>query len=89
MNRHDAPETGQIIASALSLPIDDRISLANAILESVEKSSDDYPQAEVQKYWADEIAVRFEDIESGKIDTVSSSEMWKRIGGKPNVESES
>ena len=84
MNGNEVPETGQIIASALRLPIVDRISLVNAMLESVEKSPDECSQSELKTSWEEEIAVRIEDIKSGNVDAVSSSDMWKRVGGKPN-----
>ncbi len=87
MTGNEVPETGQLIASALLLPIDDRLSLVNAMLESVEQSTDDSSQAEIDKAWNDEIAARVKEIKSGNADTVSSSELWSRIGGKPNVRS--
>lgn len=34
--------------------------------------------------WAEEIAVRVNEIDSGSVDTVSSLELWKKLGGKPN-----
>ena len=79
-------EISKIIASALQLPLDGRISVVNAMLESVEQFPDDHSQAEIDKLWKDEIAARVKDIKSGNADTISSSEMWKKIGGKPNVQ---
>ena len=80
-------EISEIIASALQLPLDGRILVVNAMLESVEQSSDDGSQAEIDKLWNDEIATRVKNIKSGNADTVSSSELWSRIGGKPNAQS--
>ena len=77
-------ETSQIIASALLLPLDGRISLLNAVLDSVEHPSEELSQSELDQSWTEEIAQRIEDIESGNVETVSSKDLWKMLGGKPN-----
>ena len=87
MTGNDLSETNQIIASALKLPLDGRISLLNAVLESVDKPSEELTQSELDQSWAEEISRRVTEIDSGCVDTVSSSELWKKLGGKPNVQS--
>jgi len=47
MSGNEIPDTSQLIASALQLPSNERITLANAMLESVEKSAEDVSQAEI------------------------------------------
>jgi putative addiction module component (TIGR02574 family) len=77
-------EPNDLLASALLLPATDRVALAKAMLESVE-DFDDIPQAEIDDAWDGEIARRIAEIESGKVKTIPSSELWKELGGKPNV----
>jgi putative addiction module component (TIGR02574 family) len=85
MSGNEVPETNQIIASALQLSFNDRIALVNAMLESVEGSSESVSQTEIDNSWKDEIAKRVQEIKSGKVNTISSSELWEQIGGKPNA----
>jgi len=71
-----------LIASALQLSVSDRVALAAAMLESV----DDIPSEQLPdsgEIWEEEIGRRVDEIDSGAVDTIPSSEMWKRLGGKP------
>lgn len=76
--------THQLITSALQLAPADRAVVANAILASLESETDDHASAEIREAWSDEIGNRIADIDSGRVKTVPSSEVWKRIGGKPS-----
>ena len=81
----DTPNADELIATAMQLPISDRVALANAMLSSIEPSTgSDATQEEVDAAWNAEIARRIDDIDSGRVKTVPSSEVWKRIGGKPS-----
>ena len=84
MAENDMSETNQIIASALLLPLNARISLLNAVLESVDQPAEKLTQSELDELWAEEIRSRVDDIDSGSVTTVSSTELWKKLGGKPN-----
>ena len=84
MAENDMSETNQIIASALLLPLNARISLLNAVLESVDQPAEKLTQSELDELWAEEIKSRVDDIDSGSVTTVSSTELWKQLGGKPN-----
>ena len=84
MAENDMSETNQIIASALQLPLNARISLLNAVLESVDQPAEKLTQSELDELWAEEIKSRVDDIDSGSVTTVSSTELWKKLGGKPN-----
>ena len=77
-------ETNDLLASALRLPATDRVALAKAMLESVEDFND-IPQSDVDDAWDKEIVRRIAEIDSGKVKTIPSSELWKELGGKPNV----
>lgn len=76
--------THQLITSALQLAPADRAVVANAILASLESETDDHESQEIRESWSDEISNRIADIDSGRVKTVPSSEVWKRIGGKPS-----
>ncbi len=81
----EIPKTDELIATAMQLPLSDRVALANAMLSSIEPSTGcDVTQEEVDAAWDSEIARRIDDIDSGRVKTVPSSEVWKRIGGKPS-----
>lgn len=73
--------TQQLIASALQLSPQDRAVVANAILASLEGSPKD-ESSEVHDAWTDEIRSRVDDIETGRVNTIPSSEAWKMIDGE-------
>lgn len=67
--------TDDVTAAALALPEDDRLELADRLMESLEGPPDeDYEQA-----WADEIARRLADVRSGKSVPIPWDEARKRI----------
>ncbi len=72
-----------VIASALRLPLKEQAEVLNALLMSVEQS-EAISSEEMDAAWSDEIKSRLDDIDSGRVETIPSSEVWKRIGGKPN-----
>ena len=81
----DTPNADELIATAMQLPISDRVALANAMLSSIEPpTGSETTQDEVDAAWEVEIARRVDDIDKGRVKTVPSSEVWKRIGGKPS-----
>jgi putative addiction module component (TIGR02574 family) len=80
----DTPNANELIASAMQLPLSERAAIANAILESMSPDESGATQAEIDAAWESEIASRIEDIDSGRVKTVPSSEVWKWIGGKPS-----
>ena len=73
--------TQQLIASALQLSPQDRAVVASAILASLEGSPKD-ESSEVRDAWTDEIRSRIDDIETGRVNTIPSSEAWKMIDGE-------
>lgn len=71
------PSPGELIATAMQLPLSDRVALANAMLNSIDTSPDtESNQDEIDAAWVAEIGRRIDDIESGRTKTVSSSEVW-------------
>ena len=67
--------TEQIVAAALALPEDDRLELADRLIESLDGPPDD----DVERAWADEIARRLEEVRSGKVVTVPWEVVRKRL----------
>ncbi len=81
----EMPNADDLIATAMQLPLSQRVALANAMLNSIDSANDsDTTQDEIDAAWDTEIGRRIEDIDSGRVKTVPSSEVWKRIGGKPS-----
>ena len=70
--------TQQLIASALQLNPADRAFVANAILASLD-GLDDNEQSDVRDARSDEIRSRIDDIDSGRVKTIPSTEAWKVI----------
>ena len=81
----ELPSADELIATAMQLPLAQRVALANAMLISIEPADgSDATREEVNAAWETEVARRIDDIDNGRVKTVTSSEVWKRIGGKPS-----
>lgn len=79
------PSPDELIATAMQLPLSDRVAIASAMLNSIDTAPDlESNQDEINAAWDAEIGRRVDDVESGRVKTVPSSEVWKRIGGKPS-----
>ena len=78
----EMPNADDLIATAMQLPLSDRVALANAMLNSIDAAAESN-QDEIDAAWKAEIGRRIEDIDSGQVKSIPSSEVWKRIGGKP------
>lgn len=77
------PNPSDLIVSALQLSVVDRVAVAKAMLESVEGTSD-VSQEDVDAAWDKEIERRVGEVESGRVETISSAALWKQLGGKPD-----
>ncbi len=71
-----------LLKRALALTPEERAELAGSLLESLDPSDED-PKA-VEAAWDDEIARRIEDLDSGKVKTVSWEEVQARLSSKLN-----
>ena len=67
--------TARILEEALKLPIEARAALAGSLLESLDEVVDE----NVEATWADEIARRIDELNTGKAKTVPWSEARRRI----------
>jgi putative addiction module component (TIGR02574 family) len=74
-----------IIASALQLPLAEREQIVYALQDSLIDESIDHgpeePADEVAAAWSVEIARRIEEIDSGRVKTISSEEAERMIRG--------
>jgi putative addiction module component (TIGR02574 family) len=68
-------DTTRILEEALKLPIEARAALAGSLLESLDGVVDE----NVEAAWADEIARRVDDLNSGKAKTVPWTQARRRI----------
>lgn len=72
------PTPEEILETALKLPKEQRLRLAEQLRESVEGE----PQSDVEAAWGDEIADRVEALERGEIETVSAKAVFDRVRAK-------
>ena len=68
-------DTTKILEEALKLPVEARAALAGSLLESLDEVVDE----NVEATWADEIARRIDDLNTGKAKTVPWSQARRRI----------
>jgi putative addiction module component (TIGR02574 family) len=69
-----ATELRQLFREALELTDDDRATLAGLLIESLETS----PDPDVEAAWAEEAERRWQEIRSGKVQTIP----WEEIKAK-------
>ena len=66
----------EITQLALTLPVDQRAQVANALLASLDDPAD---SAEVHEAWTAEIKSRVDDIISGRVQTISRDEVEAQL----------
>jgi len=69
-----ATKTDELMSMVESLPIDMKTKLIETILNSLHPS-----QKEIDKIWAEEAERRVKEIESGKVRTISSEEVFEEV----------
>jgi putative addiction module component (TIGR02574 family) len=72
------PTPEEILETALTLPKEQRLRLAEQLRQSVQ----DEQHADVEAAWADEIADRVEALERGEVQTVSAKTALQRLRAK-------
>ncbi len=70
-----ARQASDILEDALRLPAEARAAVAGSLIESL----DGAPDPDAESVWAEEIAKRIREIESGDVDLVPWSEARKKI----------
>jgi len=68
-------EANELLKKALTLPVAERAELAGSLIESLDNTSDE----SVRTSWEEEIARRMEDLDSGKVTTVSLEDARRRF----------
>ena len=68
-------ETSELLEKALRLPAEARAALAGSLIESLDETIDEDAEAA----WADEIAQRIRDLDSGKAKTTPWSKARRMI----------
>ncbi|MDQ6525015.1 addiction module protein [Nocardioides sp. LHD-245] len=66
----------EITQLALTLPVDQRAQVANALLASLDDAAD---SAEVHEAWTAEIKSRVDDITSGRVQMLSRNEVRAQL----------
>lgn len=66
----------EITQLALTLPVDQRAQVANALLASLNDPAD---SAEVHEAWTAEIKSRVDDITTGRVQTISHDEVKAKL----------
>lgn len=72
------PPPEEILETALTLPKEQRLRLAEQLRQSVQ----DEQHADVEAAWADGIADRVEALERGEVQTVSAKTVLQRLRAK-------
>jgi putative addiction module component (TIGR02574 family) len=70
-----AQDLSEVLKRAMALPIEARAALAGALLESLDKTVDESAEAD----WDREIARRLEELDSGRVRTISWAEARREI----------
>jgi len=70
-------DTSKLLEEALKLPVEARAALAGSLLESLDETVDEDAEAA----WAEEIARRVRELDSGKAKTIPWSEARRMILG--------
>jgi putative addiction module component (TIGR02574 family) len=71
-------EARKLLRAVLRLPLRDRALFAGSLIESLDEKVD--PDA--GSAWADEVARRVKDLDSGRMKTVPWSDVRKKLRGK-------
>lgn len=67
-------KTKDLIAKAMSLPVEDRAMIADSLLKTLNP-----PDPEIDKKWAVVAKRRLEELRSGSVEAISGDEVFGRI----------
>ena len=68
-------DVSKVLEAALKLPTEARAAIAGSLIESLDETLDE----NVEAAWADEIARRLQDLDSGKAKTIPWSKARRMI----------
>lgn len=66
-----------LIAEAVSLPIDERAKVVDSLLRSLNT-----PEAELDKKWVEVAKHRLQRLQSGEVTAIPSAEVFKKIADR-------
>jgi putative addiction module component (TIGR02574 family) len=69
-----SPELDDLLKKAMSLPPEGRAALASSLLESLDQTVDEDAEA----VWRQEIARRMDEVQSGKVKTISWQDVQRK-----------
>jgi putative addiction module component (TIGR02574 family) len=67
-------KTSELIDEATSRPVEDRIKVVDALLQSLNT-----PKTEIDEAWSDVIQKRRVEVESGTVETISAEAVFSKI----------
>jgi len=67
-------KTNELIEEISSLPVEDRILVADSVLRSLNP-----PEAEIDKKWAKEARKRLNELRSGKVEAITGEKVFEKI----------
>ncbi|GAB6141357.1 hypothetical protein JCM14076_20860 [Methylosoma difficile] len=70
-------KTQDLIAEAVSLPIDERAKVVDSLLRSLNT-----PEAELDKKWVEVAKHRLQQLQSGEVTAIPSAEVFKKIADR-------
>ncbi|MBZ5524781.1 MAG: addiction module protein [Acidobacteriia bacterium] len=69
-----SPEISELLKRALALSIDERVALANTLLDSLETANES-----VEEAWDEEVARRIRDLQAGNAVTVPWEQLHREL----------
>ncbi|MDZ7692350.1 MAG: addiction module protein [Balneolaceae bacterium] len=70
-------KTKELIEEIASLPVEDRVLVADSVLRSLNP-----PEAEIDKKWAKEAKKRLEELRSGTTKAIPGDEVFEKINNR-------
>ncbi len=68
--------TKELIAEAISLPVEERVRVADSLLKSLNQ-----PQSELDKQWVDVSKQRLAELKSGAVEAIPAKAVFQQIFG--------
>ncbi len=70
-------KTKELIAEAVSLPVEERALLVDSLLSSLNT-----PEYNVDQQWIEVVKVRLQQLKAGEVTAVSGEEVFKKIAAR-------
>lgn len=74
MHKGDVINTKELIAEAISLPVDERAMMVDSLLKSL-----NVPETDIDKRWASVAQRRLDDLRSGRLEAVAGDKVFEKI----------